>query len=170
MLSSKLAIIWISELQLKPGDKLNYRIEARDLLNQWGHNPFFQIQIPIASGDRSALETAQKVRQIYRGLSQTCKSFAKVYLSFSDIFKKLKGRPPKWNSSMEMAYSPLRTSMETFIQNISNVYGQAMRIKIEGGDGARLFHLATKGAMDAWRAVDQVLWRTQQARSETSVP
>jgi hypothetical protein len=42
------------------------------------------------------------------------------------------------------------------------------RIKIEGGDGARLFRLAADGAMDAWRAVDLLVWRAQQVRTETS--
>ena len=42
------------------------------------------------------------------------------------------------------------------------------RVKIEGGEGLPFFRLATAGAMDAWRAVDQLLWRVQQVRTETS--
>jgi peptidoglycan/xylan/chitin deacetylase (PgdA/CDA1 family) len=42
------------------------------------------------------------------------------------------------------------------------------RVKIEGGEGLRFFELAADGAMDAWCAVDQLLWRVQQVRTETS--
>lgn len=42
------------------------------------------------------------------------------------------------------------------------------RVKIEGGEGLRFFKLAARGAMDAWRAVDHLLWRVQQVRAETS--
>ncbi len=42
------------------------------------------------------------------------------------------------------------------------------RVKIEGGEGLRFFQLAARGAMDAWRAVDHLLWRAQQVRAETS--
>ena len=42
------------------------------------------------------------------------------------------------------------------------------RVKIEGGEGLPFFRLAAGGAMDAWRAVDQLLWRVQQVRTETS--
>jgi peptidoglycan/xylan/chitin deacetylase (PgdA/CDA1 family) len=42
------------------------------------------------------------------------------------------------------------------------------RVKIEGGEGLRFFELAAGGAMDAWRAVDHLLWRVQQVRAETS--
>ena len=42
------------------------------------------------------------------------------------------------------------------------------RVKIEGGEGLRFFQLAAGGAMDAWRAVDHLLWRVQQVRAETS--
>ena len=41
------------------------------------------------------------------------------------------------------------------------------RVKIEGGEGMRMFQLACRGAMDAWRAVDDLLWRVQQSRIET---
>ncbi len=42
------------------------------------------------------------------------------------------------------------------------------RVKIEGGEGLHFFKLAARGAMDAWRAVDHLLWRAQQVRAETS--
>jgi peptidoglycan/xylan/chitin deacetylase (PgdA/CDA1 family) len=41
------------------------------------------------------------------------------------------------------------------------------RIKIEGGEGLHFFRLAARGAMDAWRAVDHLLWRLQRVRAET---
>lgn len=41
------------------------------------------------------------------------------------------------------------------------------RVKIEGGEGMVMFRLACSGAMDAWRVVDDLLWRVQQSRSET---
>jgi len=40
------------------------------------------------------------------------------------------------------------------------------RIKIEGGESLRMFSLASRGAMDAWRVVDQTLWRLQRVRQE----
>ena len=44
------------------------------------------------------------------------------------------------------------------------------RVKIEGGEGLSMFKLCCAGAMDAWRAVDFVLWRMQQARNEQPLP
>lgn len=41
------------------------------------------------------------------------------------------------------------------------------RVKIEHGDGPALFRLACRGGLDAWRAVDELLWRLQLARHET---
>jgi peptidoglycan/xylan/chitin deacetylase (PgdA/CDA1 family) len=41
------------------------------------------------------------------------------------------------------------------------------RIKIEGGEGLRMFQLSCRGAMDAWWGVDYALWRTQQSGRET---
>jgi peptidoglycan/xylan/chitin deacetylase (PgdA/CDA1 family) len=40
------------------------------------------------------------------------------------------------------------------------------RIKIEGGESLRMFSLASRGAMDAWRVVDLTLWRLQRVRQE----
>ena len=40
------------------------------------------------------------------------------------------------------------------------------RIKIEGGESLQMFSLASRGAMDAWRIVDQTLWRLQRVRQE----
>jgi peptidoglycan/xylan/chitin deacetylase (PgdA/CDA1 family) len=41
------------------------------------------------------------------------------------------------------------------------------RVKIEGGEGQRMFELASRGAMDAWRIVDELVPRLARARSET---
>jgi peptidoglycan/xylan/chitin deacetylase (PgdA/CDA1 family) len=38
------------------------------------------------------------------------------------------------------------------------------RIKIEGGERSWMFRLATAGALDGWRVVDQALWRLQASR------
>ena len=38
------------------------------------------------------------------------------------------------------------------------------RIKVEGGEGMRMFEWSCRGAMDAWRAVDDALWRLQRPR------
>jgi peptidoglycan/xylan/chitin deacetylase (PgdA/CDA1 family) len=40
------------------------------------------------------------------------------------------------------------------------------RVKIEGGESLLMFGLARRGAMDAWRAVDQTLWHLQQPTDE----
>jgi peptidoglycan/xylan/chitin deacetylase (PgdA/CDA1 family) len=36
------------------------------------------------------------------------------------------------------------------------------RVKVEGGEGAWLFQLLCRGGMDAWRRVDDNLWRLQR--------
>lgn len=41
------------------------------------------------------------------------------------------------------------------------------RVKIEGGEDLRMFALASRGAMDAWRVVDELVPRLARARSET---
>jgi len=41
------------------------------------------------------------------------------------------------------------------------------RVKIESGDGDWHFRRACRGAMDAWRLVDGLMWRLQQDRTET---
>ncbi|MEZ4248585.1 MAG: hypothetical protein R3B99_10120 [Polyangiales bacterium] len=40
------------------------------------------------------------------------------------------------------------------------------RVKIEGGEAAWMFRLAAQGGMDAWRVVDDNLWRLQRVRKE----
>ena len=40
------------------------------------------------------------------------------------------------------------------------------RIKVEGGEGLLMFRLLSRGGMDAWRVVDQNLWRLQRVREE----
>jgi peptidoglycan/xylan/chitin deacetylase (PgdA/CDA1 family) len=41
------------------------------------------------------------------------------------------------------------------------------RVKIEGGEGQRMFELTSRGAMDVWRAVDEFVPRLARARRET---
>lgn len=41
------------------------------------------------------------------------------------------------------------------------------RVKVEGGEGLRMFELTSRGAMDAWRIVDELVPRLARARSET---
>lgn len=41
------------------------------------------------------------------------------------------------------------------------------RVKVEGGEGQRIFELTSRGAMDAWRAVDELVPRLARARRET---
>jgi peptidoglycan/xylan/chitin deacetylase (PgdA/CDA1 family) len=41
------------------------------------------------------------------------------------------------------------------------------RVKVEAGEGLHLFQLVSRGALDAWRLVDHVLWRAQRVRRET---
>lgn len=35
------------------------------------------------------------------------------------------------------------------------------RVKVEGGEGMRMFRLIVDGCLDAWRLIDQTLWRLQ---------
>ena len=37
------------------------------------------------------------------------------------------------------------------------------RVKVEGGESLAMFQLICRGALDAWRLVDQALWQLQQA-------
>jgi peptidoglycan/xylan/chitin deacetylase (PgdA/CDA1 family) len=37
------------------------------------------------------------------------------------------------------------------------------RVKVEGGEGLRMFRALVNGGMDAWRWVDRVAWRVQQS-------
>jgi hypothetical protein len=37
-------------------------------------------------------------------------------------------------------------------------------VKIEGGEGLRMFSLIVRGALDGWRWIDRFLWRLQEAR------
>jgi peptidoglycan/xylan/chitin deacetylase (PgdA/CDA1 family) len=41
------------------------------------------------------------------------------------------------------------------------------RVKIEGGESLARFRLACRGAMDAWRVVDELVPRIARARTET---
>lgn len=41
------------------------------------------------------------------------------------------------------------------------------RVKIEGGESLRMFELSCRGAMDAWRVVDELVPRIARARTET---
>ncbi len=38
------------------------------------------------------------------------------------------------------------------------------RVKVEGGEGLRMFTLIVRGALDGWRWIDRFLWRLQEAR------
>ena len=38
------------------------------------------------------------------------------------------------------------------------------RVKVEGGEGAWMFRLLCRGAMDGWRLVDRTLWNLQRVR------
>ena len=40
------------------------------------------------------------------------------------------------------------------------------RVKIEGGEPLPMFALQSRGALDAWRVVDQNLYRLQRVRQE----
>ena len=40
------------------------------------------------------------------------------------------------------------------------------RVKVEGGEPLMMFDLISRGAMDAWRAVDANLWRLQRVRQD----
>ena len=40
------------------------------------------------------------------------------------------------------------------------------RVKIEGGESLATFVAITRGAMDAWRLIDDRLWRAQRVRKE----
>jgi hypothetical protein len=38
------------------------------------------------------------------------------------------------------------------------------RVKVEAGEGMWMFQLLCRGAMDAWRLLDQTMWRLQRVR------
>jgi peptidoglycan/xylan/chitin deacetylase (PgdA/CDA1 family) len=65
----------------------------------------------------------------------------------------------------EAGYKVAFKSVHGTIQSGMNLVSLP-RIKIEGGESLRMFSLASRGAMDAWRLVDLTLWRLQRVRQE----
>ena len=66
------------------------------------------------------------------------------------------------DAGYQVAFNSLHGTIRPGMQPIS-----LPRVKIEAGEGPLMFQLACRGAMDAWRVVDDLLWRVQQNRSET---
>ena len=66
------------------------------------------------------------------------------------------------DAGYQIAFNSLHGTIRPGMDRIS-----LPRVKIEGGEGMLMFQLACRGAMDAWRVVDDLLWRVQQSRQET---
>ncbi len=56
------------------------------------------------------------------------------------------------------------TSQHGAIERGAPDWLQLPRVKVEAGDPGWLFPQLCHGALDVWRMVDTLLWRTQQAR------
>jgi len=84
-MASGKASISLSELRLKPGDHLLYRVEARDLLNQWGKSQEYRIQIPVAAGDRHAAEIARKFGVVRRGIIAASQQLTKTHKTYTKM-------------------------------------------------------------------------------------
>jgi peptidoglycan/xylan/chitin deacetylase (PgdA/CDA1 family) len=66
------------------------------------------------------------------------------------------------DSGYEIAFNSVHGAIRPGMDAIS-----LPRVKVEGGEGLRMFELICRGGMDAWRLLDDVLWRVFQQRSET---
>jgi hypothetical protein len=65
----------------------------------------------------------------------------------------------------EIGYTTLFTSQHGAIRPGMNPRSLP-RIKVEGGEDLALFAAICRGGLDAWRFVDQALWRLQRLRRE----
>jgi peptidoglycan/xylan/chitin deacetylase (PgdA/CDA1 family) len=107
-----------------------------------------------------AVEEAKRSRQLLQDeLGREARSFAYPFGTQTD-FNDETDRALE-AAGYSVAFNSMHGSIRTGMNPIS-----LPRVKVEGGDPTFVFSWLTHGGMDAWRAVDQTLWRFQRQRRE----
>jgi peptidoglycan/xylan/chitin deacetylase (PgdA/CDA1 family) len=133
---------------------------VRDAGVEIGSHAFDHRSLGRMTGD-AAREQAEKSRaRIGERLGKPARSFAYPFGTRAD-FGAATDRVLA-DSGYEIAFNSVHGTIRPGMQAIS-----LPRVKIEGGEGLRMFEWTCRGAMDAWRLMDDVLWRILQKRSET---
>ena len=73
--------------------------------------------------------------------------------------------PETGRALAELGYRTIFIAQHGTLQRGADV-SRLPRVKVEGGDGFWTFPLLCKGAMDAWKLVDDTLWRLQRPESD----
>lgn len=111
--------------------------------------------------DAEALDQALRSRErIGERLGAPARSFAYPFGTHADFdarTDRLLGQ-----AGYEIAFHSVHGTIRPGMPPIS-----LPRVKVEGGEGLRMFELTSRGAMDAWRVVDELVPRLARARSET---
>jgi peptidoglycan/xylan/chitin deacetylase (PgdA/CDA1 family) len=111
-------------------------------------------QMPL----REAREQAEKAMELFRArLGRDVLSFAYPYgtrADYSDETARML-REVGYTTAFTSQHGPIRKGMDPMA---------LPRVKVESGDPTWLFPRLCHGAMDAWRFVDQGLWRVQLSR------
>jgi len=116
----------LSELEVKVGEEIRYWIESTDLTGQIGKSSLHVIQIPIAPGEIRIRLLADHLKDVHEQLSGLNHQTRITCGYYNGMLKLLEGRPPKWTSRMNIAYTPLRDCIEKLIQQISHTLGIAL--------------------------------------------
>jgi peptidoglycan/xylan/chitin deacetylase (PgdA/CDA1 family) len=125
-----------------------------------GSHAFDHRSLGRMTGD-AAREQAEKSRaRIEQRLGKPARSFAYPFGTRAD-FGVTTDRVLA-EAGYEIAFNSVHGTIRPGMHAIS-----LPRVKVEGGEGLRMFELTCRGGMDAWRLMDDVLWRILQKRSET---
>lgn len=113
----------------------------------------------MMSPDEAVTEARQSREMLSRELGREVKVFAYPFGTCGD-FNAHTERVLR-EAGYQIAFNSVHGAITRGMDLIS-----LPRIKIEGGESLRMFSLASRGAMDAWRLVDHTLWRLQRVRQE----
>jgi peptidoglycan/xylan/chitin deacetylase (PgdA/CDA1 family) len=133
---------------------------VRDAGVEIGSHAFDHRSLGRMSRD-AAREQAERSRErIEERLGKPARSFAYPFGTRSD-FDATTDRVLA-DAGYQIAFNSVHGTIRPGMSSIS-----LPRVKIEGGEGLQMFELTCRGGMDAWRLLDDVLWRILQKRSET---
>jgi len=111
--------------------------------------------------DAEALEQASRSREeIGARLGVPARSFAYPFGTHADFDARTDRLLAQ--AGYEIAFHSVHGTLRPGMAPIS-----LPRVKIEGGEGQRIFELSSRGAMDAWRIVDELVPRLSRTRTET---
>ena len=104
--------------------------------------------------DEAADEARRSKEALERELRRPVLSYAYPYGTRADYSEEIAKRVAAagYKVAFTSQHGPVRPGLEPFM---------LPRIKIEAGEGQLAFQLATRGGLDAWRLVDQTMWRLQ---------